>query len=159
MDSPGIASVVGSETRAVDLLDIQRVEIGARNAAQVDRRHLRAVGAGAHRKALAPAGVAELMVDIMLVELVRRQPLGAALQPELVDRHEAEQKALAAAVRAVAAHRRVGNVALDAIGHRAAVTASFISHVRSSPFRGPGLNGGRRAPRSHLRAAPGRRAR
>src|SRR3546814_12599704 len=72
-----------SKARAVDLLDRQRVEVGFGHAAQVDRRHLRSVGAGADRKALASACVAELMVDIVLVEHVRRQPVGAARQPDL----------------------------------------------------------------------------
>src|SRR3546814_5353093 len=78
----------------------------------VHRRHLRSIGAGADRKALAAAVGAELMVDIMLVELVARELVGAAFQPELIDGDEGEEKALAAAVRAVAAHRSVRNIAL-----------------------------------------------
>src|SRR3546814_13460230 len=97
----------------VDLLDIQCVEVGFGDAAQVHRRHLRAVGTGADRKALAAAVGAELMVDIMLVELIGFELVGAALQPEPVDGNDGQEKALAEAVRAVAAHRRFGNVAPD----------------------------------------------
>src|SRR3546814_2595043 len=59
----------------------------------VHRRHLRSIGAGADRKALAAAVGAELMVDIMLVELVARELVGAAFQPELIDGDEGEEKA------------------------------------------------------------------
>src|SRR3546814_10941296 len=79
------------------------------------------------------------MVYIMLVELVARELVGAALQPELVDGDEGQEEALAAAMRAVAAHRRVRNIALDRVAYRAAMTAAFIRHVVS-----PRLNGGRR---------------
>src|SRR3546814_15487319 len=71
------------------------------------------------------------MVDIMLVEVIGFELVGAALQPEPVDGNEGQEKALAAAVRAVAAHRRFGNVALDRVGHRAAVAAASIRHVLS----------------------------
>src|SRR3546814_7004442 len=96
----------------------------------VHRRHLRSIGAGADRKALAAAVGAELMVDIMLVELVARELVGAAFQPELIDGDEGEEKALAAAVRAVAAHRRVRNIALDRVAYRAATAAALICHSR-----------------------------
>src|SRR3546814_18202544 len=70
------------------------------------------------------------MVDIMLVELVARELVGAAFQPELIDGDEGEEKALAAAVRAVAAHRRVRNIALDRVAYRAAMAAALICHSR-----------------------------
>src|SRR5690606_15541604 len=121
-----------SEARPVDLLNMQRLKVGAGNAAQVYCRHLRPIGAGADGKTLAAALRAELVVDIMLVKPVRLELVGPACQAELVDRHEAQQKALAPAVRTVAAHCCPGNFALDSIGYRAAVAASVIGHGRSS---------------------------
>src|SRR3546814_19511752 len=57
----------------------------------VHRRHLRAVGTGADRKALAAAFGAELMVDVVLVELIGFELVGAALQPEPVDGDEGQR--------------------------------------------------------------------
>src|SRR3954453_20805688 len=64
------------------------------------------------------------MVDVLLAELVVGQVVLAFLQREGARRHEGEQGATARADRAVALRHGLGDIDVDAVAHRAAMTAA-----------------------------------
>src|SRR5690606_33196696 len=70
--------------------------------AHIDRRDLAAFGIAAKTERRAAAALAELMLNDVLVERIGTQAVGTTLQGELLAGYECQQKALAAAMRAVA---------------------------------------------------------
>lgn len=98
----------------------------------IDRRHFIALRIDPEPERLAAAALAELMVDHVFVEMIGGDGAVRRLQRQLVAWDEPQQRALAAAVRAVAIDHRANVVlALGLEGNVAAVTASLIKYVVS----------------------------
>src|SRR5690349_20486653 len=111
---------------AVEVLDLQLLGIDAIEAAHVDRGHRLAARAGAARERLDAAGLAERVVNDVLVELVVGQLVLALLELELLDRRERQQRAGAPAHRAVAGEHGLREVELDGVADHSAMTATCI---------------------------------
>src|SRR5690606_36250407 len=100
----------------------ERFDVG--QGADVDRHHLRTVRPDPAGVGLHPAGLAEAVPDVVLVEQVLGlRPLG--LQAERLRLHEAEHEALAIAVAAIALDQPV-EAHVDLIGHRAAMARAGV---------------------------------
>src|SRR5215470_1094746 len=117
-----------SAAAAVEGRDLQRGRLDALEAADVHRGHGLAVRAGAEAEGRAAAGRAEMVLDDVLVEHVGGERALRRSQPQLLARHEPQQIALAAAVRAVALHD-LADLALDLERNAAAMAAAFVDHL------------------------------
>ena len=115
------------EAGAVDLFDLERVDIDRGHAAQVDGAG-RAVGGIALSEGLRAANIAEAVRDLVLVELIVGQLVLAAVEGELVGGDKGEEEALAAAMGAVAGHGFGRGVGGYGVGDCAAVAASGVGH-------------------------------
>src|SRR5690606_30423316 len=92
----------GSERFSVNRIALDAGQIEILQAAHIDGCRPGAVWIGAESERRTAAALAELMLDDVLVERVGAQARLAALQCELLRRHERQQIALATAMRAVA---------------------------------------------------------
>src|SRR5690606_15356848 len=95
--------------------------------------HLRPIRRGAAGKGFHAAGGTEQMLYPVGVETVFGQRLLALLQLEIGDRREGQYAAAPAAIGTVAGER-TGQIDLDPVAHRAAVTAACM-HGRFSYAR------------------------
>src|SRR3546814_4694220 len=71
---------------------------------------------------------AETVGDLVSIELVRLQVVGAGVQREDIGREKAQQEALAAAMRTVAADRRSGRLGVDGEAYGATMAATLERH-------------------------------
>src|SRR5450432_28868 len=110
----------------VELRDVQRVELDAVEAAHIDGDVVAAVAALAAREGLDAARGAEEVVDGVLIEFVVGERVLAGEQRELRRGHEREQRAAAAAHRAVAGDDGPGQIDRYPVADLAAVTAALV---------------------------------
>src|SRR6185312_2547269 len=106
---------------------LHRGEVDPLDAAHVHRDGVVALGVLARGERRASAGGAEPVVDHVLVELVFRHRLLGRLERHLGARHEPEEVALPAAVRAVAFDRLL-ELAFDRVGDLPAVAGHVVAH-------------------------------
>lgn len=115
---------------AIVVVHGNRIEVDPVQAAQVHRRHRPALRVDAFAIRMDAAGGAEAVLDHALVEGVGAGRLVRRAQAQAFARHEPQQRAAAAAQRAIAGDRAI-DLAFDLEGHGAAVTASFMQHDAS----------------------------
>ena len=122
------------------------VDVDALEAAHVDRGRLETVRRDAEPERRAAALGTEVMLDHVLVERVDREPRLGRREPQLVARHEPEEIALAAAIRAVALDD-LTDLPLDlvcvlaamtaAVGRASSLPSCFLSAPRDGRVRSP----------------------
>src|SRR3546814_18784046 len=71
---------------------------------------------------------AETVGDLVSIELIRLQVVGAGVQREDIGREKAQQEALAAAMQTIATDRRGGRVGVDGEAYRATMAAHLERH-------------------------------
>src|SRR5690606_18774259 len=121
----------------IDVHHLQLPDLDPLETPDIDRRHRRPRRMLPEPERRRPAHRAEVMLDAMLVERICRELRLAALEPQLLPRHEPQQIALAAAVRAIAVDHLL-DLALDLVRNLPAMTASRIRHRRApGPLRRP----------------------
>src|SRR5699024_9337229 len=103
-DPRGSCARKRSKAATVNLLHRKRGLVQLRQTADVHGRRRSAARILAEAERCTTAGAAEVMPDHVLVECVRGQILFGAEQPQVLPRHEPQQIALAAAMRAIAFH-------------------------------------------------------
>src|SRR5690606_6300529 len=117
---------------AVEMRDRYRVEVDVLEAADVDRRRALALRIRAFGERMNAADEAEAMLDRLAVEKIRAQVLDRRQEPQPLARHEPQERALAAAHRAIARHGAV-DLTVDLERDGAAVTTSLVFHRPSEP--------------------------
>src|SRR5262245_40386653 len=111
-----------------------RREVHVLETANIDSGRLETVRRRAITERRATALGAEVMLDRVLVERVDGETSLRRREAQLRARHEPEQVAFAAAVRAIA-FDDLADFALDLVGRLPAVAAAFIEHRRSPRLR------------------------
>ena len=104
------------------------LQIDSLKTADIDRRHSIALGIDALGVGMDAAGLAETMIDRVLVELVAANAFVRREQAEFVAGYKLEQRTLARADGAVARHR-AGQFAFNLEFDVAAVTTALVVHA------------------------------
>jgi len=105
-------------------------QIDSFETANIDRGHRIALWVGAFAVRVNAARPAKAVLDSVLVERVGADVRFRCEQAELVARHKPQERSFAGTHRAIACHRAI-ELAFDLERDLAAVTATFVLHVRS----------------------------
>ncbi len=122
----------------VEVFTRKRGDIDVINAADVDT----GLGEGdTFGVRLCAADFAKEVADLLLIELVFREILGAGEKFEFILVHEMEEHAFLCTVRTIALHH-FGNVALKFVPNQSTMTSSRVFHVHSIHKKGRSYRSG-----------------